>query len=215
MKTRRNTLTVVLIGLVVLLSTTVWNVLAGNGVTSSDEYEKSIHWGQDLAWSAEGVWVISAPTPVGPILMLHNNHAQDLTGTRFGGTMLHVNDNPTNFGMFPDVEDGTGWVTQTIRTGPDTFVTTMLMYGTKNRENLPQELATIGIATAEWQVTGPDTKKGQSTFAVYLASQDADGNGFPDEGQEPVACTAFEFTGHRLRVMPGCVPTPLLEPPGQ
>jgi steroid delta-isomerase-like uncharacterized protein len=161
--------------------------------------------------SAAGVWVLSVPTPMGTILMLHNNQAQDTTGTRFGGTVLHVNDNANNFGMFPDVDTSTGWVSQTVRTGPDTFASTMLEYGTKRRENAPDELMTIGISTSTWQITGSDTKEGQATYAVYLASQDADGDGFPDEGEEPVSCTPFTFTGRRLWVMPDCELTALPE----
>jgi len=113
--------------------------------------------------------------------------------------------------MFPDVDKSNGWVSQTVRTGPDTFATTMLEYGTKSREHVPDELATIGISTSTWRLTGPDTKEGQATYAVYLASQDADGDGFPDEGEEPVSCTPFAFTGRRLQVMPGCELTPLPE----
>ncbi len=161
--------------------------------------------------SPVGVWVLSIPTPMGNILMLHNNHAQDSTGTRFGGTVIHVNDNPTNFGMFVDVDGSHGWVSQTVRTGPDTFATTMLNYGTKSREYIPHELATIGISTSTWRITGPDTKEGEATYAVYLASQDADGDGFPDEGEEPISCTPFTFTGRRVHVMPGCTLTPMPE----
>ena len=190
-----------------LLSTVVWSTFAGSGA----DYEKSIQWGGELAWSAQGVWVISVPTPMGTMLMLHTMHAQDLTGTRYGGTIWQVNDNPTNFGMFPDVDGGSQWVTQTVRTGPDTLATTMLSYGTKSRENALHELAHISIVTATWQITGPDTNEGQATMATYLASQDADGDGFPDEGEEPVSCMPFAFTSKRLRVIPGCVPAPVPE----
>ena len=48
---------------------------------------------------------------------------------------------------------------------------------------------------------------------TYLASQDADGDGFPDPGEEPVNCMPFTFSSRRLRVMPGCVPTPMPEAP--
>jgi len=209
MNAKRNTVSIVAIALVVLLSTVVWSTFAANG----NEYEKSIQWGDELAWSAEGVWVISLPTPMGDILMLHTMHAQDLTGTRYGGTIWEVTEDPTNFGMFPDADAGSMWVTQTVRTGPDTFVTTMLNYGTKTRENAPHELVYISIATGTWKITGPDTNEGQATQAIYLASQDADGDGFPDEGEEPVSCMPFAFTSKRLRVMPGCVPPPMPEAP--
>jgi len=205
MNAKRNIVSIVAIALVVLLSTVVWSTFAGNG----DEYEKSIQWGDDLAWSAEGVWVISVPTPMGNILMLHTMHAQDLTGTRYGGTVWQVNDNPTSFGMFPEAEKTAYWVTQTIRTGPDTFECVMAGYTTKKRENAPDELVFIDIANATWKITGPDTNEGQATLATYSASQDADGDGFPDEGEEPVSCMPFTFTSRRLRVMPGCVPTPM------
>jgi len=205
MNAKRNIVSIVAIALVVLLSTVVWSTFASNG----DEYEKSIQWGNDLAWSAEGVWVISVPTPMGTMLMLHTMHAQDLTGTRYGGTIWQVNENPTNFGMSPDAEAESMWVTQTVRTGPDTLATTMVAYGTKSRENAMHELAYISIVTATWKITGPDANEGQATQATYVASQDADGDGFPDEGEEPVSCMPFTFTSKRLRVMPGCVPTPM------
>ena len=205
MNAKRNTLIAVAVVVVLLLSTAAWNAVAGNG----DDYEKSIKWGDELAWSAEGIWVVSVPTPMGTILMLHNMHAQDLTGTRYGGTIWQVNGNPTNFGMFPDAEEGGHWVTQTIRTGPDTYECVMVEYVTKKRENAPDELVAFFVANATWKITGPDANEGQATMATYLASQDADGDGFPDEGEEPVSCMPFAFTSKRLRVMPGCVPTPM------
>ncbi len=211
MCTKRNTIILTAVALVVLLSATVWNVFGGSVFGTSDDYEKSIQWGKELAWSPEGVWVISVPTPMGTILMLHTMHAQDLAGTRYGGVMWEVNNNPTNFGMFPDGEKEGYWATQTVRTGPDALETTMISYATKARENAPDEVVTIGIANVTWRITGPDTNEGEATLTLYLASQDADGDGFPDEGEKPAVCMPFTFSSHRLRVMPGCVPTPMPE----
>jgi hypothetical protein len=207
MNAKKNLIIVVTVILAISLSTVVWSAF----VNSGSAYEESIKYTDDLAYSAQGVWVVSLPTPAGNILLLHTNHALDMTGTRFGGTAIHVNANPTNFGMFPDVDRGSHWVSQTVRTGPDTFETTMLQYGTRSREQMPHELVTIGISQSTWRITGPDTKEGEATFAGYLASQDADGDGFPDEGEVPVSCSPFTFTGRRLRVMPGCELTPLPE----
>ena len=44
-----------------------------------------------------------------------------------------------------------------------------------------------------------------------LAAQDADQDGFPDEGQEPVVCVPWEWIAKRLTMMLGCVPTPIPE----
>jgi len=236
MYTKRNTIILTAAALVVLLSTTVWNVFAGSVLGTSDDYEKSIQWGKELAWSPAGVWVVSVPTPMGTILMLHTMHAQDLAGTRYGGVMWEVNNNPTNFGVFPDGEKEGYWATQTVRTGPglspfgvwggfgpthparpgpDALETTMIGYATKASENAPDEVVTINIANVTWRITGPDTNEGEATLMMYLASQDGDGDGFPDEGEKPVACMPFTFSSHRLRVMPGCVPTPMPETPKQ
>lgn len=205
MKAKRNIRTVVFIGMLALLCTLAWTVFA-------DDYEQSVQWGKELAWSPEGVWVLSIPTPAGAMLMLHAQHAQDLAGTRFGGSLSTVNDNPTNFGMLPEGEKSSACATQTVRTGPDTLETTMINYAVKKRENMPDEILVIYITHSTWTMTGPDTKEGTAMMSTYLASQDMDQDGFPDEGQEPVSCDPFTFTGRRLRVMPSCVPTPM---PGQ
>lgn len=208
MKTRKNMLIVAVIGLTLLLLTGVLNVVAGNG----DDYEKSIQWSSGLEWSAAGTWIITVPTPMGNITMLHIIYAQDLTGTRYGGILKQVNENPTFFGTFPEAESGGDiWATQTVRTGPDSFETTLLYYTIKKGEGPVAETVTIGICNATWRLTGPDTNEGECMLAIYLAEQDADGDGFPDEGQEPAVCAPFTYTSKRLKVMPGCVPPPLPE----
>jgi hypothetical protein len=213
MCTKKNIVVVTSVVLVLLLFSTAWNVFAASILGASDDYENSIQWGKEMAWSPAGVWVVSVPTPMGNILFLHNMYAQDMTGTRWGGVMWQVNENPTTFGMFSAADKGTGyWATQSVRTGPDTIETTMITYGTKARENAPDEIVTIAIGNSKWRTTGPDTNEGNATLAMYLASQDADGDGFPDQGQEPVTCMSFPFSSHRLRVMPGCTPTPTPAP---
>jgi len=213
MKTKKNISLLIVICFSVLILATTWTVFAGNGTANnpSNEYEKSILRGSSLDWSPVGTWVVTVPTPMGDETFLHMIHAQDLTGTRYGGILWLVNSNPTNFGMFPEVEDGSPWATQTVRTGPDSFESTMLTYGIKKSEGPVAETVTISIVNAKWTLTGPNTNEGESTLAVYMAAQDANGDGFPDEGEEPAACMAFTYTSRRLTMMPGCVPTPLPE----
>lgn len=207
MKTRKNTLLVAIISLTLLLLIGSLSVVAGNG----DDYEESIQW--TSGWSAAGTWVITVPTLMGNITMLYIVYPQDLTGTRYGGIVKQVNENPTFFGTFPESEGGAEiWATQTVRTGPDSFETTLLYYTNKKGEGPLAETVTIGIANATWRLTGPDTNEGEAMLAIYMAEQDADGDGFPDEGQEPVVCMPFTYTSKRLKVMPACVPPPEPEP---
>ena len=99
-----------------------------------------------------------------------------------------------------------------MRTGPNTFETGMITYGTKTGEGPVDATAAIHVGTATWIMTGPDTNEGQAMLSSFLPEQDADGDGLPDQGQVPVACTPFPFTSKRLKIMPPCIPTPL---PGQ
>ena len=213
MRTRKNRLIVGLIGFGVVILMTAWS-LGGDIAGPGDDYERSIVRGSGLEWSPVGTWVVTVPTPMGNETMLHMTHAQDLTGTRYGGMMWEVNENPTTFGLFPDGEGGSPWASQTVRTGPDSFESTFLFYGIKKGEGPIAETVTIGICNATWRLTGPNTNEGEATVAFYLAEQDIDGDGFPDEGQEPAACMPFTYTSRRLTMMPGCVPPPPEVPGG-
>ena len=77
------------------------------------------------------------------------------------------------------------------------------------KDNCHEALVAFDVVNATWKITGPDTKEGQATMAVYLASQDANGDGFPDAGQKPLSCIPFTFTGKRVGVMPSCELTPM------
>ena len=214
MKTKKNIHLLTITVLVSLILVTGWTVFADNGVKSepSNEYEKSILRGSGLEWSPVGTWIVKVPTPMGNIMMTHSIHAQDSTGKYYGGIVKQYNTNPTLFGTFPEWEAGGDiWAAQTVRTGLDSFETTLMYHTTKKGEGPVAETAGIGICNATWRLTGPNTNEGESTLAVYLAEQDADGDGFPDEGQEPAVCMAFTYTCKRLTMMPGCVPTPAPE----
>ncbi|MBN1360779.1 MAG: hypothetical protein JW993_09315 [Sedimentisphaerales bacterium] len=203
MNKRRHVAKVTVVTLAALLLAGAWTTFAGNGAEGRPEP------GSGLEWSPVGTWLVSAPTPAGNILMLHSVHAQDLTGTNFGGTIAQVNTNPTYFGMFPEGELGIEhhWACQTVRVGLNSYEGTHLFYITKQGAGLLAETVAIGVCNVSWTLTGPDTNEGTATIGMYLAAQDADQDGLPDEGQEPVSCMPFTCTSKRLKAMPGCVPT--------
>jgi steroid delta-isomerase-like uncharacterized protein len=162
-------------------------------------------------YSPVGTWIVTVSTPDGNITLVHIIHPQDAEGTRFGGFMYQVNANPTLFGMVPDGEQSGSWATQTIKTGPNTFESSMVVYTTRQAEGPLAETVTLSTSNAKWTITGPDTNEGTSTLSVYMADQDADGDGMPDEGQEPTICMPFAYTSRRLTSIPECVPTPMPE----
>jgi steroid delta-isomerase-like uncharacterized protein len=164
-------------------------------------------------WPTGGNWLLTIPSPMGNTTMVHTVWPQDAAGTRFGGVLWKVNANPTLYGMFPEVETGVQfWATESVRIGPNTYRTDMITYGTKAGDGPLDQTAAIHVGTSTWTMTGPDTNEGQTLLASYLPEQDADGDGLPDAGQEPVACTPFPFTSKRVKIMSPCVPPPM---PGQ
>ncbi|MCU0914165.1 MAG: hypothetical protein MUC88_06345 [Planctomycetes bacterium] len=204
MNKRTHALKVALVVLTGLLLARAWAGFAQSGGGESPEA------GAAVAWSPVGTWLVSSPTPAGNILMLHSIHAQDLTGTNFGGMLRQINSNPTFFGLIPDGEaGGDHWASQTVRTGFNTYESTLLYYLTRKGTGPLAETVAIGVLNADWTVTGPNTNEGTATISMYLAAQDADRDGLPDAGQEPAICMPFTYTSRRLTPMPGCVPTPV------
>lgn len=157
-------------------------------------------------YSPAGNWVGTTPTPVGNITFLHTVSPQVELGGPFAGYMTMSNKNPTYFGMFPDADASSDWLTITVWKGRNSVESTMLRYGTKKGEGLLAETVYIFIAHVSWTLTGPNTNEGTALAAVYLPEQDADGDGFPDPGEEPVDCSPFAFTSRRLTMMPPCIP---------
>lgn len=85
--------------------------------------------------------------------------------------MKQVNSNPTFFGMFPEVERSTEWVTQRIRTGRYTCQSTMIVYGTRRGQGPLDETVTIGVGHVRWTLTGPNTNEGQCVYSVFMAER--------------------------------------------
>ena len=113
--------------------------------------------------------------------------------------------------MFPEADAFTNWVTQTVWTGTNTVKSTNLAYSTKQGEGPLAETIAIFMAAVEWTLTGPNTNEGSAVLSVYLAEQDADGDGLPDEGEEPVDCGLFTFTSRRAPMIAPCIPAPMSE----
>jgi len=162
----------------------------------------------EAPYSPDGNWVITIPTPIGNQTVLHTINPQTRMGGSFSGVMNLVNENPTFYGMFPEVDGSSAWITQTVQTGRNTYKTTMMVYGTKKGEGPMAETVLISIGHGDWTITGPDTNNGDTLYCIYLAEQDVDDDGFPDEGQDPVYSDTFSFTSRRFTVMTPPMPSP-------
>jgi predicted ester cyclase len=162
-------------------------------------------------WSPEGVWITTVPTPLGNMIIKSTWMAQDDAKTRFTGEFEQMNTYAVLIDVYPDLEEikyGGGLM---VKIGLNKYEATFLQYFTKTSGPSQEEIVGIGIVTGTLELVGTDLAQGQGAGAYYMAAQDADQDGFPDEGQEPVVCVPWGWTAKRLTMMPGCVPTPIPE----
>jgi hypothetical protein len=122
---------------------------------------------------------------------------------------------PTIFGSFPDADHLSNPIGQAVRTGLNTYELTLISYGTKKAElpGMLPEIVYIYVVYGKGVLTGQNTMEGEGTDSFFLPSADADGDGLPDEGAEPIYCFPYALTAKRVPLMPPCVvPPPPPEP---
>lgn len=88
-----------------------------------------------------------------------------------------------------------------VKTGPDTASYYSIWYGLKDLEPtspVKTKIVFIGVVTGKLKFVGPGKAHGTHDFALYYPSQDADGDGFPDEGQTTPFVFQLETVDTRL-----------------
>jgi len=164
-------------------------------------------------WPLDGIWVSTVPTPMGNLTLTTMYVAQDAAKTQYSGSLDEINAMPLLADIYPDADPMPQWAGgQADMVAPNQYEATYLGYARKNTETEVGKMnEVVGLFTikANFELLDPDTLQGQGTGSYYLIDQDADRDGFPDEGQEPVACIPWAWTGKRVTQMPGCTPPPL------
>jgi steroid delta-isomerase-like uncharacterized protein len=162
-------------------------------------------------WPADGPWITTVPTPMGNMIIKGIWTAQDAAQTRLTGEFEQINVYPLLIDLYPDSERVKFAGALAVKTGLNQYDMTAIEYFTKTVGPGHEEIVGFGIVSGNLELTGPDSVQGQGTGAYYLPSQDADQDGFPDDGQEPALCVPWTWTAKRLTMMPPCVPTPPAE----
>ena len=138
--------------------------------------------------------------------------AQDATKTQYSGTLEWMNSFALFTDLYPDADPALDKSAggQAVKVGRHQYKATYLGYYRK-LDGTTGGVAIDGIWTADasFELIGPDQLQGHGTGSYYMAAQDADQDGFPDEGQEPVLCLPWTWNGKRLTPLPGCTPPPL------
>lgn len=162
-------------------------------------------------WPIAGAWITNIPIPdLGVIVGEWTVVPQDTAGLVFTSEIRAAKPDPTIFGSFPDCDHESDHIGTTRWTASLAYESTWIGYGTKQAEmpGLLPEVVYISVLNGRAQFMDRNTLKGEGTHAFYLASQDTDGDGFPDKGEEPVACFPYFSTARRVQLMPPCVPPP-------
>ena len=163
-------------------------------------------------WSAVGQWITTVPTPLGNAILEGTWLAQDTAETRLVGEYKEINALPLFTDIYPEVDETFYGGEQAVKVARQTYDITFLVYYTRKPGPNVEEIVGLGVVSGTFKVVGPAGHAGQGSGAYYLASQDADQDGFPDEGEEPVACFPWTWTSKRVPMIPGCIPPPM---PGQ
>jgi len=159
-------------------------------------------------WPLAGNWVVTVPTQAGNVILVQSILPQDETGTRFTSIMRQARENFTFFGIFPESEAATNYVGHIEKTGENTFEATFQKYATRKGDGPVADIVFIEVTTLEAHLVDVDTMQGNARVAIFAPEQDADEDGFPDPGEEPMICQEFTATGKRQKMMPPYELTP-------
>ena len=183
-----------------LLATGGSGVLGSDGIPEEPTAEE---------WSFEGLWITNLPTPMGNLLVKGIWIAQDEAKTRFVGEFEQINAYPLLMDLYPDADAIRFAGALAVKTDVNEYEMTAIEYFTSHPGLGHEEIVGMGIVSGTVRLTGPNEALGMGTGAYYLAAQDPDADGFPDEGEEPTLCFPWQWTGRRLTMTLGCAPTPM------
>ncbi len=200
MGTKRNIAVLIIAVGTVLLATTVWSVFAGTDGTTT--------WPSDLGPRLDGAWMLTVEAP--GIHLVHNCFlvAQDSQGLKYTEYVEHTLCSPSFFGAFPEANAHSQMIGQAEKTSPTTFRNTLIHYGLKTG-GVIDEMVYIAVTSSETTMVDADHAVFTANQAIYLPAQDADRDGFPDEGQKPILCSPYTGKVTRVKLMPMCEPTPV------
>lgn len=181
MNRTKNIVIVSTLGIVVLMLTTGWSVLA------------------DTVWPPESMTVYSL---AGAWMQTLDQDPPDAIDT----VTISPEDTRTGKGFCvqrdvnleasdPEVDSFTPSVGSYIRTGPNTWQTKWVSYARMDTKPKPT-VKYILILEGTWTMTSQDKVELTATGLVYSPEQDNDGDGLPDEGQLPLMETPI--TGYMI-----------------
>jgi hypothetical protein len=152
-------------------------------------------WRPRCRYAFEGVWLFANDQPESDEVVVFTLSPADITGKREGvGTGLLLNDDPILYG-------GAQWSSchiEVVSTGKYTFEARGICYLQNDAEQVVLILPLGGTGT--W--IDENNIEFEFFSTIYMATQDADASGWPDEGQTPIMVNRWTYTVERMEWFP-------------
>jgi len=187
MNRKRNITILSAIGILALVLTTGWSVLAG-AAWPPEPYQ---------VFSMAGAWTETSDLDEpGNITIITISPEDPWTGTGFV-VATEISMDPTFGGQIPDATSQTPWFGTYVRTGLNTSQAKVVSYVRKDGKPKP---IILGILVIEHTttMTAPDAEEAVGTFSLYSPASDKDADGLPDAGEQPLM--SLPITQHMKRI---------------
>ena len=178
MNSRRKIVAVAIIALIAGLFATTWSVMADFDPVPV-LVPSGVYTGVRVPPAANPFMMTVIPTdPAG-------NTLTTIYWTELGWPTLGIPQPP-----FSECDSMTKFLGNMVRTGPTTWTGNAIVYGTKKVEGQPNpEIVWLGVTQPTYTFSDDgNTVLMEESIAIFLAEQDKDRDGWPDEDEVPLFC---------------------------
>jgi hypothetical protein len=160
--------------IVALMLTAGWGVLSANA------------WPPEPmpVYSLAGTWLQTVTEDPQDAIDIVTISPEDPSTGRGFYVATDINPDVTAGGLWPEADSWSQWTGTYVRTGPDTWQFKLVCYVKKDTKPKATVLL-IMVLDGTWIMSSPNMVDGMGTISFYGADQDIDGDGLPDEGQQP------------------------------
>jgi hypothetical protein len=143
-----------------------------------------------------GAWIFSGPGAVYNALQIPLDPAGRTAALRVKGVTYDAGTAELIAAYGADtVSDNTGEVKMT---GRNTGKWILVSYG--QAQGTPPQIRAIFVSVGTLKFTGPDSLEILYTLKAYAATDDADGDGFPDAGATPLEIPGLTLSAKRVPI---------------